>query len=67
MAVKNKFSKLDQADLDLKDQEWEQQQPNDNFCFRGYGEKLADEEEVIDMECEDIKVFKFQLYLNFHK
>ena len=51
--VKHKFSKLDQ---DLKVQEWKQQGPNDNFFFRGYGEKLADEEEVIDMEYEEIKV-----------
>ena len=50
---KHKFSKLDQ---DLKVQEWKQQGPNDNFFFRGYGEKLADEEEVIDMEYEEIKV-----------
>ena len=55
-AVKHKFSKLDQANLDLKVQEWKQQQPNDNFFSRGYGEKLADEEEVTDMECEEIKV-----------
>ena len=54
--VKHKFSKLDQANLDLKVQEWKEQQPNDNFFFRGYGEKLADDEEVIDMECEEIKV-----------
>ena len=54
--VKHKFSKLDQANLDLKVQEWKQQQPNDNFFFRGYGEKLADDEEVIDTECEEIKV-----------
>ena len=54
--VKHKFSKLDQANLDLKVQEWKQQGPNDNFFFRGYGEKLADEEEVIDMEYEEIKV-----------
>ena len=54
--VKHKFSKLDQANLDLKVQEWKEQQPNDNFFFRGYGEKLADDEEVIGMECEEIKV-----------
>ena len=54
--VKHKFSKLDQTNLDLKVQEWKEQQPNDNFFFRGYGEKLADDEEVIDMECEEIKV-----------
>ena len=29
--VKHKFSKLDQANLDLKVQEWKQQRPNDNF------------------------------------
>ena len=52
--VKQTFSKLDQASLDLKVQEWKQQQPNDNFFFRGYGEKLSDEEAVIDMECEEI-------------
>ena len=49
-AVKQKFSKPDQANLDLKVQERKQQQPNDNFFFRGYGEKLADDEEAIDME-----------------
>ena len=26
------------------------------FFFRGYGEKLADDEEAIDMECEEIKL-----------
>ena len=55
-AVKHKFSKLDQTNLDLKVQEWKQQQSNDNFFFRGYGEKLSHDEEVIDMECEEIKV-----------
>ena len=55
-AVKHKFSKLDQANLELKVQEWKQQQPNDNFFFRDYGEKPADDEETIDMECEEIKV-----------
>ena len=55
-AVKHKFSKLDQTNLDLKVQESKQQQPNDNFFFRGYGEKLSHDEEVIDMECEEIKV-----------
>ena len=55
-AVKHKFSKLDQANLELKVQEWKQQQPNDNFFFRDYGEKPADDEEAIDMECEEIKV-----------
>ena len=54
--VKHKFWKLDQANLDLKVQEWKEQQPNDNFFFRGYREKLADDEEVTDMECEEIKV-----------
>ena len=54
--VKHKLSKLDQANLDLKVQERKEQQPNDNFFFRGYGAKLADDEEVIDMECEEIKV-----------
>ena len=54
--VKHKFSKLDQTNLDLKVQEWKQQQSNDNFFFRGYGEKLSHDEEVIDMECEEIKV-----------
>ena len=54
--VKHKFSKLDQTNLDLKVQEWKQQQPNDNFFFRGDGEKLADDEEVIDMKCEEIKI-----------
>ena len=57
-AVKHKFSKLDQANLDLKIQEWKQQQPNDNFFFRDYREKLADDEEVIDMECEGL-ILKF--------
>ena len=33
VAVKYKFSKLDQTNLDLKVQEWKQQQPNDNFFF----------------------------------
>ena len=56
VAVKHKFSKLDQTNLDLKVQEWKQQQSNDNFFFRGYGEKLSHDEEVIDMECEEIKV-----------
>ena len=55
-AVKQKFSKPDQANLDLKVQQWKQQQPNDNFFFRGSGEKLADDEEAIDMEYEEIKV-----------
>ena len=54
--VKHKFSKLDQTNLDLKVQDWKEQQPNDNFFFRGYGEKVADDEEVIDMEYEEIKV-----------
>ena len=54
--VKRKLSKLYQTNLDLKVQEWKEQQPNDNFFFRGYGEKLADDEEVIDTECEEIKV-----------
>ena len=54
--VKRKLSKLYQANLDLKVQEWKEQQPNDNFFFRGDGEKLADDEEVIDTECEEIKV-----------
>ena len=56
VTVKLKFSKLYQANLDLKVQEWKQQQPNDNFFFRGYGEKHADDEEVIDMKCEEIKI-----------
>ena len=57
VAVKCKFLKLDQADLELKDQEREQQQqPNDNFFFRGYREKLANDEDVIDMDCEEMKV-----------
>ena len=38
--VKLKFAKLDQANLDLKVQEWEKQAPDDHFFFRGYGEKL---------------------------
>ena len=33
--VKRKLSKLYQANLDLKVQEWKEQQPNDNFFFRG--------------------------------
>ena len=53
-AVKHKFSKLDQANIDLKVQERKQQQPNDNFFFRCYGERLADDEAVIDIECEEI-------------
>ena len=53
--VKHKFSKLDQANLDLKVQEWKQKQPNGNFFFRGCGEKLAYNEVVTDMECEEIK------------
>ena len=53
--VKRKFSKVDQGNLDLKVREWKQQ-PNGNFFFRGYGEKLADDEEAIDMECEEIKI-----------
>ena len=56
VTVKHKFSNLDHANLDLKVQEWKQQRPNDNFFFRSYGEKLADEEEVIGMECEEINV-----------
>ena len=57
VAVKYKFSKLDQTNLDLKVQEWKQQQPNDNFfSFWGYEEKRLDDEEVTDMECEEIKV-----------
>ena len=57
VAVKYKFSKLDQTNLDLKVQEWKQQQPNDNFFFFwGYEEKRLDDEEVTDMECEEIKV-----------
>ena len=57
MAVKHKFSKLDQTNLDLKVQEWKQQESNDNFFFFwGYEEKRLDDEEVTDMECEEIKV-----------
>ena len=48
-AVTHKFSKLDQTNLDLKVQEWKQQQPNDNFFFRGYWEKLSHDEEVLVM------------------
>ena len=54
--VKHKFSKLDQTNQDLKVQEWKRQQQNDNFFFRGYGEKFSHDEEVTDMECEEIKV-----------
>ena len=54
--VKHKFSKLDQTNLDLKVQEWKQQQPSDNFFIRGHGKKLADDEEVIDMKCVEIKI-----------
>ena len=55
--VKHKFwIKLDQANLDLKVQECKEQQQDDNFFFRDYGEKLADDEEVSDMECVEIKV-----------
>ena len=36
-AVKLKFSKLDQDNLELKVKEWQKQSPNDNFLFRGYG------------------------------
>ena len=57
VAVKHKFSKLDQTNLDLKVQEWKQQESNDNFFFFwGYEEKRLDDEEVTDMECEEIKV-----------
>ena len=36
-AVKLKFSKIDQENLELKVKEWQKQSPNDNFFFRGYG------------------------------
>ena len=36
-AVKLKFSKIDQENLELKVKEWQKQSPNDNFFFQGYG------------------------------
>ena len=36
-AVKLKFSKTDQENLELKVKEWQKQSLNDNFFFRGYG------------------------------
>lgn len=55
--VKDNFSKLDQRNMYLKFQEWkQQQQQNYNFCLRGYGGKLAKNEEVNDRNCEEVKV-----------
>ena len=36
-AVKLKFSKLDQENLELKDKEWQKKSPSDNSFFCGYG------------------------------
>ena len=36
-AVKLKFSKIDQENLELKVKEWQKESLNDNFFFRGYG------------------------------
>ena len=36
-AVKLKFSKIGQENLELKVKEWQKQPPNDNFFSRGYG------------------------------
>ena len=35
-AVKLRFSKTDQENLELKVKEWQKQSPNDNFFFRRY-------------------------------
>ena len=58
-SVKLRFAKLDQANLDMKIQDWQRQFPNDNFYFRSYGQKVEDqeldEEYVQDIE-DEIKV-----------
>ena len=45
-AVKLRFSKLDQANLDMKIQDWQVQSPNNNFFFRGYGVKVNNERSI---------------------
>lgn len=50
------FSKLGQANSEFKVQEWKQQQPNDNLFFHGCRGKLADVQDIIDIECEEIKI-----------
>ena len=59
-AVKHQFSKLDQANLDMKIQAWRFQSPNDDFFFRGYGEKVENDD-IVDLdEAEDeVKVSHF--------
>ena len=61
-AVHLRFSKIDQANLDMKILEWKRESPNDDFFFRGYGQKVSDDvkgdacdEYAIDDD-EEIKV-----------
>ena len=65
--VKLQFSKLDQANIDVKIQQWKQESPDDHFYFRGYGEQIDEKEEETDAENMfmeddgDVIVRKFQI------
>lgn len=54
-AVKLRFAKLDQANLDIKIQEWKKQYPNDNFFFRSYGKPVKDAETEFEKLNNDLQ------------
>ena len=47
-AVKLHFSKLDQANVDIKIQQWKKELPNDKFYFCDYGGRIEEEEKDIE-------------------
>lgn len=55
-AIKLKFSKLDQENLEQKVKEWQQQAPQDKFFFRGYGTIIDCEETESDNVDDDVEV-----------
>jgi len=52
-SIKLKFSKLDQENLCCKVQEWKKDYPDDQFFFRGYGEKVTQDDNVADNVDDD--------------
>ena len=63
-AVKLKFSKLDQENLELKVKEWQKESPSD-FFFGGYGsinEDELDADKVLPSEEESEEVIVSAIY-----
>ena len=52
-SVKLRFSKMDQENLELKIREWQKEQPEDDFCFRGYGDVTPNSDILQNVFAED--------------